>query len=129
MKKSKKAPINTSKEDDKEGRLATMIVMGQDPFVKGQEAEGQREFVNSSTLPTEMSPPDKKTLKTAGVKFLGPVEGDPLFQYVELPSVWQCRSTESGMHSELVDEKGEVRAVIFYKAAFYDRRADLRIPR
>ena len=33
------------------------------------------------------------------------------------------------MHNEIVDAKGRVRATIFYKAAFYDRRADMGLCR
>lgn len=31
------------------------------------------------------------------------------------------------MHSDLLDNKGRRRGSIFYKAAFYDRRADFRL--
>lgn len=124
----KKSPINTSKED-KQGILAAMIVMGQDKFITDQEAEGQREFVSSSTLPTKMSAADKAELEAAGVKFLGPVEGDPLFQHVELPEGWKRQATDHEMWSDLADDAGKVRARVFYKAAFYDRKAHLQLAR
>lgn len=44
---------------------------------------------------------------------------------VELPDGWKKVGTNHDMHSDLVDETGKVRASIFYKAAFYDRRADM----
>lgn len=93
------------------------------------ERAGQASFVNSTTLPTEMSQDAKKVLEEAGVKFLGAVPGDELFQYVELPAGWKKRSTDHSMHNNLLDDKGRVRATIFYKAAFYDRSASLSVSR
>lgn len=62
-----------------------------------------------------------------GFKFHGPVEGDGLFQYVTLPDGWKKVETDHAMWSHLVDDKGRKRASIFYKAAFYDRSAHLRL--
>jgi hypothetical protein len=33
------------------------------------------------------------------------------------------------MHNALLDDKGRIRATIFYKGAFYDRRAHIRVLR
>jgi hypothetical protein len=44
-----------------------------------------------------------------------------------LPDGWQKRATDHDMWSELVDADGVVVASMFYKAAFYDRRAFLRM--
>ncbi len=90
-----------------------------------QEADGQRSFTSSDTLPTEMSKEDRKILKKAGVKFGSPVPGDSLFTYVTLPAGWKKVPTSHSMWSDLVDDKGRKRASIFYKAAFYDRKAHL----
>lgn len=89
--------------------------------ITGQEAAGQQSFVQSTTLPTDIR--GKEILESAGVKFLGQVEGDDLFQYVELPNGWGLEPTDHSMWSKLVDEQGRERASIFYKAAFYDRSA------
>lgn len=86
-----------------------------------QEAAGQRSFVQSMTLPTKIN--GQNVLEAAGVKFLGQVEGDDLFQYVELPQGWKFEPTDHSMWSKLVDSQGRERASIFYKAASYDRRA------
>lgn len=93
--------------------------------ILGQEAAGQQSFVNSDTLPTEMSREDRATLEAAGVVFGEVVPGDDLFQYVQLPQGWTKSSTGHSMHNDLLDDKGRKRAGIFYKAAFYDRRANL----
>jgi hypothetical protein len=53
---------------------------------------------------------------------------DPIFCLAELPKGWKKRPTEHSMWSELVDENNVVKAEIFYKAAFYDRSAFMRLP-
>jgi len=98
--------------------------------ILAQEAQGQRELVNSEVLPTDMGHGDhdtQATLEAAGVKFLGVVEGDDMFQRVELPEGWKKVATSHSMHSDLVDDKGRKRAGIFYKAAFYDRSAHMNL--
>jgi len=105
------------------------LMLGRPNAIYAQEARGQRSFVESETLPMECSREAKATLEAAGVKFLGEVPGDPLFQYVELPSGWKKMPSEHSMWSYLVDEKGRTRASIFYKAAFYDRNARFSVDR
>ena len=95
--------------------------------IMDQEADGQQSFVGSDTLPTEIQGNGKAILEAAGVKFLGVVEGDDLFQYVQLPAGWKKEGTGHSMWSSLVDDKGQERASIFYKAAFYDRRAFMSV--
>jgi hypothetical protein len=93
--------------------------------ILNQEARGQRELVASEVLPVQMGPEDRAALEGSGVKFIGVVSGDPIFQHVELPSGWKKVPTDHSMWSELLDDKGRKRARIFYKAAFYDRSAGL----
>lgn len=99
--------------------------------VRDQEGQGQKSFVGSDTLPREMYGQSgyitEEVLKKAGVRFLGPVEDDALFQYVELPEGWEKVPTDHPMWSHLVNKKGRPRAEIFYKAAFYDRDAHLTL--
>ena len=97
--------------------------------IVAQEKAGQSSFVNSDTLPSQMSTEARNALEKAGVKFGETVPGDDLFVYVELPAGWHKEGTSHNMHSSLLDDKGRKRAGIFYKAAFYDRRADLSISR
>jgi len=132
MKNVKRVPINTTEQVKKNpiGVLAEAMVVGGSEMILHQEAQGQQSFVGSDTLPTDMGHDDEHTkavLEAAGVKFLGVVEGDPMFQYVKLPKGWKKMPTDHSMWSKLVDEKGRERAAIFYKAAFYDRRANMRL--
>jgi hypothetical protein len=118
------APTNTKTESE-EDPLMTILLYGGPGGVERQEAHGQQEFVASDTLPTEIRKESREVLEAAGVKFLGPVPGDDLFQYVQLPPGWLKAKTDHSMWSDLLDEKGRKRAGIFYKAAFYDRSAYL----
>lgn len=122
MSDSKKAP---RKEDGLDLFARALGANSRSDAILGQEAEGQRSFVGSDTLPTEMGADDRATLEAAGVVFGEVVPGDDLFQYVQLPAGWTKRSTSHSMHNDLLDDKGRKRAGIFYKAAFYDRNAHL----
>jgi len=117
------------KEDGMDLLFRALATGSSSDAIMGQEADGQRSFVNSETLPTDMQGNAKAVLEAAGVKFLGVVEDDPMFQYVELPKGWKKAATGHSMWSDLVDDKGRKRAGIFYKAAFYDRSAHLGVNR
>ena len=104
---------------------------GQD--IEDMEARGQRELCESASLPTDFNEygdragRGRAALEAAGVRFLGEVEGDSLFQRVELPAGWTIKPTEHSMWSELLDDQGRKRAAVFYKAAFYDRKAHIDV--
>ncbi len=101
-------------------------MMGKDPsdIIPEQEARGQREFVNSTTLPKKPSHLCKQ-IEEMGIVFGEGV--DDLFIQVTLPEGWKKEPTDHSMWSRLVDNEGRERAKIFYKAAFYDRDAFLSI--
>lgn len=130
QKKEKRAPINTAKEvhNKPDGFIIDAMVLGGNKAILRQESQGQRSFVGSDTLPTKFCRDgsfEKTVLEAAGVKFLGIVDSDPMFQYVELPNGWRKEATDHSMWSKLLDDKGRERAAIFYKAAFYDRSAHI----
>lgn len=113
--------INTSTEEAK-----PEWTMGGNPnAILQQEARGQEQLINSGDLPIKCSAEDKKKLEKLGVVFGEPLPDDPLFCKATLPEGWGKQATEHSMWSKLVDENGVVRANIFYKAAFYDRRAHM----
>ena len=94
-------------------------------IVTDQESAGQRQLVNSDRLPTDGS--EDPEFLALGFTF-GPVDArDPLFRPATLPPGWKREAADHAMHSHLVDELGRKRVAIFYKAAFYDRRADMRL--
>lgn len=97
-------------------------------FIEAQEKAGQISFVGSDTLPTEMDQADRQALEAQGVRFHDVVADDPLFTYVTLPEGWTKQAHEDhSMWSSLLDAQGTAVASMFYKAAFYDRRAFLRM--
>lgn len=95
--------------------------------IEQQEAQGQQEFVHSCQLPTDMDADCLASLKGHGIAFLRTTEDDPLFYDVVLPDGWQLRPTEHPMWNDLVNASGKIIAAIFYKAAFYDRKASCRL--
>lgn len=95
--------------------------------IEAQELAGQKELVSSQTLPSAMPDDCRAFLLKMGFKFGEQV--DDLFMLVEFPEGWSKTATSHAMHSDLLDPKGRVRASIFYKAAFYDRRADMNLAR
>ena len=121
MGKSKRVTNTTRDENHPEW------VRGGNPrAIEAQEKRGQAELVNSEALPFKGSQTDCPKLIEAGVKFGPKLADDPLFCEAVLPKGWKKRATDHDMWSELVDDKGVVRASIFYKAAFYDRKAFIR---
>lgn len=96
--------------------------------IEAQEAAGQQDFVVSETLPKEMLHGcTQEKLESVGILFGDDV--DDIFVNVVLPNGWQKRPTDHSMWSDLLDANGYVRASIFYKAAFYDRKAHIALTR
>lgn len=86
-----------------------------------QEAVGTREMVTSDQLPAEMN---QDELRRIGVEIVGPSKGDKMFIDVKLPPGWKkvpCREDSRTTH--LIDDKGNRRAYMWYKAASCDRKA------
>lgn len=96
--------------------------------IEAQEARGQQELVNNTQLPVKCDPALKAKLTAAGVVFGGSTPEDSLFCYATLPKGWKKQATGHSMWSELLDDKGHKQALIFYKAAFYDRDAFMQNP-
>ncbi len=109
------------------GDFANAIAASTPGGIEAQEAAGQRKLVESQALPRQIYNASRDQLTELGFKF-GP-DADDLFVYCELPTGWTKRATEHSMHSELLDEQGRIRASIFYKAAFYDKKAQMRFHR
>lgn len=102
------------------GDIENAIVAATPGGIEAQEAAGQATMCLSSILPKECP---RAELEKMGVKF--GADHDDLFVNVTLPAGWKKQATDHSMHSDLLDDKGRKRGSIFYKAAFYDRRADM----
>lgn len=96
-------------------------------LIRDEEAAGQREVVATQRLPKIIVHWQKVTWEKIcaawGLTIVGEV--DDLFNNVELPPGWQIVASSHSMWTALNDNLGRQRALIFYKAAFYDRRAHI----
>jgi len=111
--------------------MAVKIITADTPGgIEAQEARGQRELAESTSLPSDMGERGAELFTALGGVIEGPVAGDPLFVNVKLPTGWSKAPTTHPMLSELRDERGRQRARIFYNAAVCDRRARMSfVPR
>jgi hypothetical protein len=105
--------------------LADAMGHGTDGAIERQERDGQRQLVNSDRLPAKCG--DHAPWLALGFTFGDPDPADPLFMSATLPPGWQRQATEHAMGSVIVDTLGRERVSIFYKAAFYDRKADMHL--
>lgn len=100
---------------------------GNPKAIEAQEYEGQAELAESFQLPLKVNSPygddALEKYKKLGIEVIGKTDGDELFLNVFLPKGWSVQPTDHPMWSTLVDVDGNELASIFYKAAFYDRRA------
>lgn len=108
-------------------------------YIEGMEQSGQQQFLKSDLLPANAG----RVWSGEGDGMLGingwdvleqwgfqrgeSVEADPLFVHATLPQGWSRKGSEHAMHSTIVDDRGVERVSVFYKAAFYDRRASMSV--
>ena len=105
-------------------------LMGQNNgCIEAQEAQGQCDLIASAELPVDGTTGDIESILLALGFTLGPIPDGDIFRPATLPPGWSKVATDHSMHSNLLDENGHVRAGIFYKAAFYDRSAHIRLRR
>ncbi len=100
--------------------LADAMVHGPAGAVERQEAHGQQLLTSTFTrLPIEM---DHDRSRALGFEVGHPL--DELFVGVTAPAGWELKPTEHSMWSDIIDADGKKCGEVFYKAAFYDRRAE-----
>lgn len=108
------------------GDLENFLTAATPGGIEAQEAAGQATFVASATLPKDLGRNcTRELLESWGFKF--GQDADDIFVSVTLPPGWKKQASDHAMWSYLLDEKGRKRASIFYKAAFYDRRAGMHL--
>ena len=110
--------------------VSNLLVVMEKGGIERQERNGQADMVrraetNAASLPRKMGNNGRTVLESFGVVFGDNV--DDLFVSVTLPAGWKIQATDHALHSKLLDDKERTRAAIFYKAAFYDRDADLTL--
>ncbi|MER5482956.1 hypothetical protein ABT024_07030 [Streptomyces sp. NPDC002812] len=106
--------------------LGALCGQTNDQLIGNQEKRGQEQLVNSDRLPTEIRG-DRADFEALGFVLGLPDPEDPLFAPAALPDGWSREASDHDMWSYVVDELGRRRVAIFYKAAFYDRNADMRL--
>lgn len=110
------------------GDLGNALVAATPGGIEAQEAAGQREACANMRLPKDGTSDDqRKVWESLG--FVFGKDHDNLFVNVMFPAGWTWKATEHSMHNDLLDDKGRKRAGMFYKAAFYDRSAHIRLTR
>ena len=126
------SPRNTTRDmQDTATSLGFLLQAGADGgasrAIEDMEAQGQRELVASTVLPFPGFGDSDADFEALGFTFGDKVPGDDLFRQATLPEGWTRAGTDHAMHSDVLDERGIARVGVFYKAAFYDRRADMHI--
>jgi hypothetical protein len=121
-----KKPTDTSKLPI--ANLPPPIVSALRPgSIEDMERIGQTEFVRCHAIPTNLRyglTLDK--LAEDGFVIGPPLPADPLWCPATLPEGWtKRRHPNHSMWSYIYDDTGAKRYSIFYKAAYYDRRADM----
>ncbi len=97
--------------------------------IYGQEAAGGAAMAADTceVIPSELLYCTEEDLTALGFVLGPPVEGDPLFRQATLPPGWKRAGTGHDMNTSIVDLLGRARVNLFYKAAFYDRKAHTAI--
>ena len=133
MSDSRKTVSNTARNAQTQagamGIFGAAIVVGRGMSgeIERMEAVGQQQFCESDVIPTNLAHGlTEQRLRDLGFELGDQVGDDDLFRYARLPKGWERRATDHDMWSEIVDEQGRKRMSVFYKAAFYDRKASLR---
>jgi hypothetical protein len=102
--------------------MTTEITPGE---IERQEAEGQQWFLTHQVLPKEALN-DKSQLEAWGFVFGEQV--DDLFVSCQYPAGWYVKGASwTPYYSGLHDVKDRIRIIIFYRAAFHNRKAQLKI--
>lgn len=120
------APDNTSSASYIAINAAGLLTAGSAGWITLQEADGQRQLVTSESLPTDTGGTDTDFV-ALGFTFGEPIPSDPLFRPATLPKGWRKVGSDHSMWSYVVDDLGRRRVAVFYKAAFYDRHALMRL--
>jgi len=123
------------KEGD-EGLLAeamfrTMRGEPPDAAILAQEARGQSKLVESSLIPVSYGYDDQdkcdEELRKVGFVLGDVLEDDPLFREATLPTGWEKKASDRDTWSHIIDAQKRERVGVFYKAAFYDRKAHMHL--
>lgn len=110
-----------------DGDMHNALVAGTPGGIEAQEAAGQAMLtLKFNQLPKDGMDRFREVLERAGFKIGNDV--DDIFVSVTAPEGWTLRpAPDHSMWSYIHDDQGRKRGNVFYKAAFYDRRANFRL--
>ena len=118
--------MNNKQQDDMIWAFLEALRIGNaGQAIENQEAKGQSDEAARQTLPREILGGERADFEALGFVFHD--NADDLFVHVIFPDGWKKVPTEHSMWTDIVDANGAVRGAIFYKAAFYDRRAHVSL--
>lgn len=100
-------------------------INGEENFLENMEVEGQQKAIRRNKMAKSMRP-EKEIWEQLGFKF-SEIEDDDILYDATLPEGWSMQATEHAMWINILDPNGRIRGKMFYKAAFYDRRADMSL--
>lgn len=95
-----------------------------------EERQGTEALVkaNGARLPMDgtTTPDEQERCRAVGITLGATVRGDALFREATLPTGWATKPSPDDHRTTLLcDDKGQTRGVIWYKAASYDRKANM----
>lgn len=106
--------------------LIDSLLNGSNHAIQQQEKAGQQQLLHSDRLPVDTGDTDPD-FEALGFTFGAPDSADPLFRPADLPEGWTRQAADHDMWSYIVDQHGRRRVAVFYKAAFYDRKARMHL--
>lgn len=118
--------IDNTRDRSKRDPFGMFLEMAANPHgaIEAQEARGQAQLVASTQLPAQG---DWDKLEALGFVKGAPTPGDDLFVEATLPDGWTKERTDHSMWSVIKDTRGIERVSVGYKAAFYDRWAQISV--
>lgn len=136
----RRTPLDTTQHPGHTALVMVAAAMGSGGIadaIDQQNSQGQRQLRGTGKVSIPSQTQDWGEIDTFAMLRAWGVElpeydqrtGDKLFRPANLPPGWEIRVTEHHLWSALVDEHGRRRALIFYKAAFYDRDASITVSR
>lgn len=94
--------------------------------IEAQEKRAQQQLVHSDRLPVDTQDTDDEFV-ALGFTFGEPDPRDPIFRPATLPKGWSKQASDHDMWSYIVDSLGRRRVGVFFKGAWYDRSANMRV--
>lgn len=92
--------------------------------IEAQERMGQKDVCRKTMIPKEMIP-NRRAYEDMGIHIRN--DANDIFFSADYPKDWTIKPTNNPYYSLIIDNTGKERAQIFYKAAFYDKSAYIRL--